>query len=199
MEHQENKIIKRREPDTFLLWLGIFVSSIIFVSAFYFFLKKENAGENMIFELPKIYWASTLVLFLSNLSLWFANKKLENQDFDIFKKFLAASFFLGLIFMVFQVTAWLDLTKSGTQTNTETTNPFAVYLLSGLHILYTFIGTFMFSLNISKAFQNRTYADTLVFSVNPPNQLNLKLLSTFWYFIGIMWAVIFFFLAYYAS
>jgi cytochrome c oxidase subunit III len=49
------------------------------------------------------------------------------------------------------------------------------------------------------AFQRMEYVDSFVYSVNPPNQLKVKLISIYWHFIDILWVAIFLFLLYHAS
>ncbi|MFN3590499.1 MAG: heme-copper oxidase subunit III, partial [Spirosomataceae bacterium] len=48
------------------------------------------------------------------------------------------------------------------------------------------------------AWRNRKYVDSFVYSVNPPNQLRLKLISIYWHFVDILWLILFLFLAYHA-
>ena len=198
MSKRENKLTKRREPFTFMLYLGLAGSGILFLSVLAIFLKKEVINQDIPLFIPKVFWLSTLVIILSSFFLYISKRDLESQSFEKFKRHLATTFFLGLAFLVLQIIGWLELANQG-YTMAKHTGASFIYILSGLHILHTFGGIVALSLTIAKAFRNRSYVDSFVFSVNPPNQLNMKLVSIYWHFLGVLWVLIFLFLLYHAS
>jgi cytochrome c oxidase subunit 3 len=97
-----------------------------------------------------------------------------------------------------QITGWMELTNSGFTMANHTGVSF-LFILSGLHILHTFGGIVGLSLTVAKVFRNKSYVDSFVYSVNPPNQLNFKLIYIYWHFLDILWLLIFLFLLYHAT
>lgn len=195
---KENKWTKRREPFTFMLYLAIFGSIILFVAIFTIFLKKEIMNQDIPLVIPKVFWASSVVISGSSLTIVLAKQSLQNQIFNRFKLYLAITYFLGLLFLVLQISGWIELANKGFTIANHTGVSF-LYILSGLHILHTFGGIVGLSITVAKVFRNKSYVDSFVYSVNPPNQLNFKLIYTYWHFLDILWIFIFLFLLYHAS
>jgi cytochrome c oxidase subunit 3 len=84
-------------------------------------------------------------------------------------------------------------------TMSNNTGGMFIYVLSGLHILHTLGGLIALASANKDAFQRMEYVDSYVYSVNPPNQLKIKLISIYWHFLDILWIVLFLFLLYHAS
>lgn len=194
----DNKIFKRREPFAFMLYLAIFGSTLLFLAIFVIFLKKELVNQNIPLVLPKVFWASSVAILGSSLSIFLAKKNLENQFFKGFKTNLGITYLLGLAFLVLQITGWMELANRGF-TMANNTGVSFLYILSGLHILHTFGGIVGLSLTVAKVFRNKSYVDSFVYSVNPPNQLNFKLIYIYWHFLDVLWLFIFLFLLYHAT
>jgi cytochrome c oxidase subunit 3 len=195
---KENKWTKRREPFTYMLYLAIFGSIILFAAIFTIFLKKEIVNQDIPLVIPKVFWVSSAIISISSLTIALAKQSLQNQIFNRFKLYLAITYFLGLLFLVLQISGWVELANKGFTIANHTGVSF-LYILSGLHILHTFGGLVGLSITVAKVFRNKSYVDSFVYSVNPPNQLNFKLIYTYWHFLDILWIFIFLFLLYHAS
>jgi cytochrome c oxidase subunit 3 len=104
----------------------------------------------------------------------------------------------GLFFIVLQGFGWKTLLSSGITMRNNTGGMF-IYILSGLHIFHTLGGLIALASANTDAFQRMEYVDSYVYSVNPPNQLKIKLISIYWHFIDILWIAIFLFLLYHAT
>lgn len=194
----ENKFSKRREPFAFMLYLAIFGSGLLFLAVFLIFLRKELINQNIPLVIPKVFWASSLVIILSSLTIFLARKDLFNQQFVAFKRYLGFTYLLGLLFLVLQITGWMELSNKGFTMANHTGASF-LYILSGLHTLHTFGGIVALSITMAKVFRNKSYIDSFVYSVNPPNQLNFKLIYIYWHFLDVLWLIIFLFLLYHAT
>ncbi len=194
----QNLFTKRREPFAFMLYLGIFGSSLLFLFIFLVFLKKELINQEIPLFIPKVFWISTLAILFSSFSLFLAKRSLESQNFKTYRILLCLAFFLGLSFLSFQLLGWKILFDKGMTVDKHTGASFLV-ILSALHILHTLGGIVALTFTLSKAFRNSSYVDSFVYSVNPPNLLNLKLVSIYWHFLDVLWLVIFIFLLYHAT
>ncbi len=194
----DNKLFKRREPFAFMLYLAIFGSTLLFFAIFMIFLKKEMVNQDIPLVLPKVFWASSVAILGSSFSIYLAKKNLNNQTFQGFKLNLGITYLLGLLFLILQITGWMELANRGFTMASHTGVSF-LYILSGLHILHTFGGIVGLSLTVAKVFRNKSYVDSFVYSVNPPNQLNFKLIYIYWHFLDLLWLFIFLFLLYHAT
>ncbi|HEV7381556.1 MAG TPA: cytochrome c oxidase subunit 3 [Dyadobacter sp.] len=187
---QESLFSKRREPLGFMLWLGVIGSSLVFTSIFVVYLLKMNAENNYFVALPDMFWLSTLVILFSSITLHEANLAFVQERFLHYRVFLGSTAILGLTFMVLQVTGWLEMIESGIILHDNNSSGF-VYLLTGLHLMHILAGIVLLGLLFRKAIKNRTYIDSFVYSVNPPNVLRLKLVTRYWHFVDALWLVVF--------
>jgi cytochrome c oxidase subunit III len=193
----KNMVFKRREPFTFMLYLGIVGSSLLFLFIFFVFIQKETRNQNIPLALPKAFWFSTLAMLISSFLLMRAKVLLDHQLFQGFRMCLGFAFSLGLLFLILQVWAWQSLLAQGLTMANHTGASF-LYILSALHVVHTLGGVVALGHTLGQSFRNRQFVDAFVYSVNPPNQLRLKLVSIYWHFLDIIWLVIFVFLCYHA-
>jgi len=187
---KENPFTKRREPFGFMLWLGVIGSSLLFAVIFIeYFLRMDGANWRFV-ALPDMFWLSTLVILFSSITLHEANLAFIQERFLHYRIFLAATLTLGITFMFLQGGGWIEMIENGSFNNINSSSGF-IYLLTGLHMLHILIGVVYMGIIFRKALKNRTYVDSFVYSVNPPNRLQLKLITRYWHFVDILWVTVF--------
>ncbi|MCF2446028.1 cytochrome c oxidase subunit 3 [Dyadobacter sp. CY345] len=190
---KENPFTKRREPFGFMLWLGVIGSSLLFAVIFIeYFLRMEGANWRFV-ALPDMFWLSTLVILFSSITLHEANLAFVQERFLHYRIFLAATLTLGITFMLLQGGGWIEMIENGSFNNINSSSGF-IYLLTGLHMLHILIGVIYLGVVFRKALKNRTYVDSFVYSVNPPNRLQLKLITRYWHFVDVLWVIVFLFM-----
>lgn len=187
---QENPFTSRREPFGFMLWLGVIGSSLLFVAIFVTYLLRIKSSSDHFIALPDMFWLSTLVILFSSILLHEANLAFRQERFLHYRLFLGATLTLGFTFMLLQVSGWLEMIENGVFVSQSTSVGF-VYLLTGLHLLHILVGVVYLAIIFQKALKNRTYVDSFVYSVNPPNILRLKLITRYWHFVDALWLVVF--------
>lgn len=187
---EESLFSKRREPLGFMLWLGVVGSSLIFTTIFVVYLLKMNEENSYFVALPDMFWLSTLVILFSSITLHEANLAFVQERFLHYRVFLGSTAILGLTFMVLQITGWLEMIESNIFLHDNNSAGF-VYLLTGLHLAHILAGIVLLCMLFRKAVKNRTYIDSFVYSVNPPNVLRLKLVTRYWHFVDALWLVVF--------
>lgn len=192
---QHNILTKRREPFRFMLWLGIFGSAMLFLLLAVIYLSRKSASDWVSFQLPQIFWLSTLVIILSSLTLHLANRAFKSEHFFTYRLQIAFTLTLGIGFIIMQLIGWSELIKAGVKLSTSPAGAF-VYLLSGLHILHIFGGLVFLVILFIAALRRISYVDSFVYSVNPPNQLRIRLVTTYWHFVDVLWLLLFIFLLY---
>lgn len=197
IDDDSNSVFKRREPFTFMMYLAIFGSSLLFLFILFVFLKKEFDNQNIRVPLLPIFWISTLFILASSASISWANRVFKNQKFSLYRISISLTLLLGFLFLAAQLLGWQQLFDANITMANDTGGSF-IYILSGLHIVHTAGGVIALIVAVVDAWRNRKYVDSFVYSVNPPNQLRLKLISIYWHFVDVLWLILFLFLAYHA-
>lgn len=197
IDDDSNSVFKRREPFTFMMYLAIFGSSLLFLFILFVFLKKEFDNQNIRVPLLPIFWISTLFILASSASITWANRVFKNQKFSLYRISISLTLLLGFLFLAAQLLGWQQLFDANITMANDTGGSF-IYILSGLHIVHTAGGVIALIVAVVDAWRNRKYVDSFVYSVNPPNQLRLKLISIYWHFVDVLWLILFLFLAYHA-
>jgi cytochrome c oxidase subunit 3 len=145
------------------------------------------------FQLPKIFNFSTFIILISSYTLHQANLSFKNDDFVGYRYFLGSTIFLGLTFMVCQVIGWVHLQEKGLVFVKGKTSVAYVYVLTGLHVLHLLAGMIALLVLTWQALKKHQYIDSFVYSMNPPNQKRLKLVSMFWHFLDGLWLLLYLF------
>jgi len=190
---QDNPFTRRREPIGFMLWLGIIGSSLLFTTIFIVYLIRMHKADSHFVALPDMFWLSTLVILFSSITFHEANLAFVQERFLHYRIFLGATLTLGITFMLLQISGWLEIIESGAFISNGNSVAL-VYILTGLHLLHILAGVVYLSLIFRKSLENRSYVDSFVYSVNPPNRLRLKLMTRYWHFVDALWLIVFIFL-----
>lgn len=195
---EEKGIFKRKEPFAFMLYLGLLGSALIFSAIFFIFLKKELVNQDIPIRLPWTIWLSTLFIITSSFTLWAASSLFKTQVYNYLRIFLVLTLIAGLAFLCTQIAVWKSLMSSNQLLSNNTSAAF-IYILTGLHLAHILGGIIALCVTIFRIFKQGNYVDTFIYTVNPPNQLNIKLLAIYWHFLTLLWLVIVLFLQYHAA
>ncbi|MDZ7934630.1 MAG: cytochrome c oxidase subunit 3 [Emticicia sp.] len=193
-----NQLTKRREPFAFMLYLAIIGSGLLFFFLLLVFITKEARNQDIPLKIPGVFWVSTFVILASSLTLQGANKAFKTERFRSYRLNISLTLIAGILFIVLQGLGWQKMLSAGI-TMANNTGGMFIYVLSGLHILHTLGGLIALASANKDAFQRLEYVESFVYSVNPPNQLKIKLISIYWHFIDVLWIILFLFLLYHAS
>lgn len=190
---------KRREPFEFMLYLAMAGSIILFLLVMFVFIYKESFNQvNIQVPMQRIFWASTWVILFSSATLHWANKAFIEERFRSYRLNISLTLIAGITFIILQFLGWKTLYSNNISVQNNTGGMFII-ILSGLHIVHTIGGIVALIFANRDAFRNLNYIDSFVYSVNPPNQLKIRLISIYWHFVDILWIVLFLFLLYHAS
>lgn len=193
-----NSLTKRREPLQFMLYLSILGSGLLFFFVLFVFVKRKFDNEGLFVPIPNAFWISTVAIIVSSVTLAAAKHFFKNENFADYRLTVTVTFGLGVIFLTSQAWGWQEMLGQNIRLDNNTGGSF-VYVLSGLHLAHTFGGILALLVVVYDAFRNKSYVDSFVYSVNPPNQLRLKLTSIYWHFVDILWLILFVFLLYHAA
>ena len=196
--NMSNRFTKRREPFAFMLYLAMVGSALLFLFLIFVFITKENRNQDIPIKIPGMFWASTFVILVSSATLYWANKAFRQERFRSYRLNISLTLVAGIFFIVLQGLGWRKMLLAGITMSNNTGGMF-IYILSGLHIAHTLGGLIALAFANRDAFQRMEYVEAYVYSVNPPNQLKIKLITLYWHFIDILWIALFMFLLYHAS
>ena len=198
LTNKQNPLTKRREPFQFMLGLGIFGSVVFFSLLTVVYISRRSAANWVSFQLPIVFWYSTLVILLSSFTLHLANQAFKQERFFTYRIQMGTTLTLGVAFITMQLTGWGQLFSQGITLTKSVAGAF-VYVLSGLHILHILGGLVFLVVIFAEALRRISYVDSFVYSVNPPNQLRIRLVTTYWHFVDVLWLFLFLFLLYHHS
>jgi len=191
----ENALLKRREPYTFMLWLSLISISLIFLMLTIVYVYQRFNHLHFVglkFNLPITFWLSTLVIMSSSLTLYYSQKAFQQEFFKQYRYLLGLTLDFGILFIILQLLGWRELMRQNIWLQNNNTGAF-LYVISGLHMAHIVGGLVFLLIIFVEAVRNHRYIDAFVYSVNPPNQLRLKLIAIYWHFVDVLWLYLFLF------
>lgn len=188
-----SNLLRRREPFRFMVWLGIASSVLLFTILLATYVVRSTGTGWAEVKLPNVFLISTVVILLSSLSLHNANNAFRTERFAQYRSNMSITLMLGVLFILLQAWGWRQMVLAGVELQGNPAGGF-VYILSGLHLIHILLGLIFLMVALAEAMRRRHYVDSFVYSVNPPNQLKLKLISLYWHFVDVLWVGLFLFL-----
>ncbi len=181
-ERTTNKI----HPLKFALWISMGSIVMMFIALTSAYIVRRSAGNWLEFELPRIFFVSTIVLLLSSLLLHTSFKSFIAGEEKKYKTLLVVSFILGLGFLVLQYQGWSALFNSGIDLKGNPSGSF-VYVLSGIHALHILGGMAAMVVGLLIAFTRK-------FKITERRKINFELTLQYWHFVDFLWVYLLIFL-----
>ena len=171
-----------------MLWFGIISLVMSFgglTSAFIVSSTREDWLTN--FQLPESFTASTIIIVVSSLVLYFSKKALMKHQNRLSVSLLLGTFILGLAFIYTQFSGFSEIIQSGYNFTGPTSNITMsyIYIIAVVHILHVLVGLISLIVVIINHLKKK---------YTPTNKLGFDLASIFWHFVDILWLYLFFFL-----
>jgi cytochrome c oxidase subunit III len=188
-----SQFTKRREPFRFMVWLGIAGSVMVFTVLLGAYIVRKTGPGWIDAPLPTVFLLSTVVILLSSLTLHNANSAFVHERFAAYRTNIGTTLVLGILFILLQGWGWRQMIQAGVRLEGNPAGGF-VYIISGLHILHILVGLIFLTIAFLEAVRRRQYVESFVYSVNPPNQLKLRLITLYWHFVDVLWLGLFLFL-----
>lgn len=121
------------------VWLVVAAVAMFFVGLSAALLARMGAGGWGRVPPPGVLWGSSTALVLSSVALEFARRSLRHGDATGFRRTMATTGTLGLLFLVGQLAAWQSLASGGVWLATSPASSY-FYLLSGAHLVHVLGG-----------------------------------------------------------
>ncbi|OWY19174.1 cytochrome oxidase subunit III [Sphingobacteriales bacterium UPWRP_1] len=190
------KRTQRIHPKKFALWLGIGTVIMMFAGLTSAFIVRRAAGNWVEFELPPLFYFSTLVIGLSSIALFFAEKAYKANRHLQYRNLLGLTLVGGITFIILQYAAWMQLASYGILLRGNPSGSF-VYVISGLHAAHVLGGVVLLGFFFVRAIPKPDPVQELLSEINPERSLGIEMLSVYWHFVGILWLYLLLFFTYY--
>jgi cytochrome c oxidase subunit III len=174
---------KKIHPHKFILWVAI--GSIIMMFAGLtsaYIVKREQPGWTT-YTTPLAFYYSTAVILISSLTIFLAGKSFTERRMIRYRKMVAATLILGLVFILLQWLGFRHLWATGTTLRGSGAGQF-LYIIAGLHALHVFGGVIALFVLWLRARNTR---------IRSYNMVPVDVVSTYWHFVDLLWIYLFIF------
>jgi cytochrome c oxidase subunit 3 len=166
-----------------LLWLAMVSMVMMFAGLTSGYVVRQAESNWQVFELPSIFYVSTILLLLSSVSMQWAYAGVKKNNLQQLQIGAIITLGLGLSFAFTQFMSWSDLVQHGIFFTGNPSGSF-LYVLTGLHLAHL-AGGLIFLMFISARSIQRKYT--------PENHLPVELCTIFWHFLDGLWIYLFVF------
>jgi cytochrome c oxidase subunit III len=173
-------------PKKFNMWIFIFTSFMLFAaltSGFIVYVGGKPHGLNV--ELPHSLLYSTIVIFVSSITLFFASRAAKASDQSKQRTFLWVTLALGLVFLGLQVYALSILVKMGVYFINPNAAQSFIYVFIAAHFVHIIAALLLLINTIVKSYRNTPQVRNLY---------NMEMTAIFWHFLDIVWIYLYVFL-----
>ncbi|HMC99769.1 MAG TPA: hypothetical protein VKH37_06445, partial [Ferruginibacter sp.] len=122
---------KRIHPHKFTLWVGIGSILMMFAGLTSAYIVKRNQPNWESFEIPKMFWYSTVVIVVSSITMYLALQAFRQREMARYRGLVTATLILGVLFVVLQYIGFQQLWSHGKPLNYNVAYSF-LYLIVGL-------------------------------------------------------------------
>lgn len=171
-------------PKKFAMWLFVASVGMLFASLTSAYIVRQAEGNWLYFDLPAtLYWTTAVILVSSvtmQMAYWAAKKDLLERV----KVLVVITMGLGLVFLVGQWMAWLDLVNHSIHLVGNPSGSF-LYIITGLHGLHIISALVYLVIVLVSAYRFKIHSRSLA---------QIEMCTTYWHFLGGLWLYLFIFL-----
>ena len=136
----------------FIVWLFIVTIVMLFAALTSAYIVKQSEGNWTYFDLPGIFWITTLIILLSSITMQMAYRAAGRDEFGSLKAFLVLTLILGSGFLVGQYHSWKQLVDMDVYFVGNPSGSF-LYVLTGLHAIHIISGLVFLLIVLISAFR----------------------------------------------
>lgn len=184
---QEPKPILTVNKWKFIIWLFIITIIMLFASQTSAYIVRRAEGNWTEFEIPLIFWYSSLVLIVSSIFMQLSLTAAKKDEFGKLKAFISISFLLGIIFLIMQYIGWQNLQTQGIYLKGNPSGSF-YYIITGLHGFHLITGLIVMLFSFYSSFK---------MDIHSKNLIRLEVCTIYWHFLDLLWIYLFGFLLFF--
>jgi len=153
----------------------------IFVVAYLYYMGKSLTGPTpqQVLEVPIV---GTICLLSSSLTIWRAEKAIEEERVATFTSWLAATITLAAVFLTDTAFEWKKLIYQDSLTISTNLFGTTFYSLVGLHATHVVVGLFLLT---------ATFIFSLFGWVDSRQSERFGVIALYWHFVDAVWVVVF--------
>jgi len=176
----------RIHPLIFALWISLASICMMFVAFTSAYLVRRASGNWLEFDLPRIFFVSTIVLLISSVFLHISYKSFIGGKESKYKIALIVSFILGVAFLILQYQGWQALFNNGIDLKGNPAGSF-IYVVTGVHALHIIGGLATLVVGLLMAYTRK-------YKVTEKRRVNFELTLHYWHFVDLLWVFLLIFL-----
>lgn len=188
MEGTVNTTEQRRKihPQKFAMWIAMGSIIMMFAGLTSAYIVRKAQGNWVNYELPAIFWGSTIAILASSVTMHMGVKAFKNRRMIPFRRLISATLILGILFGASQYIGFLQLYANNIRIDGNPSESF-LFIIAGLHLLHILGGIIALLIVFIKAFRTR---------IKVYNSTGLEIVAAYWHFVDVLWIYLFvFFLA----
>ncbi|NJN42774.1 MAG: cytochrome oxidase subunit III [Flammeovirgaceae bacterium] len=171
-------------PRKFGMWLFLASVAMLFASLTSAYIVRRAEGNWLYFELPDLFYTTSLVIVLSSITLQWAYWAAKNDNLERVRLLVSITAVLGLAFLIGQFMAWSDLVNQQVYFVGNPSGSF-IYVLTGLHGIHLVSAVVFLLIVLRSAYK---------FKIHSRRLAQLEMCLTYWHFLGGLWLYLFVFL-----
>lgn len=177
---QKNRI----HPHKFNLWVAIGSMMMMFAGLTSAYIVKRNQANWSSFEIPTLFWVSTIVILLSSVTMYLSIRAFRARNIKQHRSLFFITLVLGIVFVLTQAWGFKQLWDQGLTLQKNVAYSF-LYVIVGLHALHVIGGIVALIVMNIKALSNKTRQ----YSAIP-----FEVMGTYWHFVDVLWLYLLVFL-----
>ncbi|MFT3979068.1 MAG: heme-copper oxidase subunit III [Ferruginibacter sp.] len=146
-------------------------------------VKRNQAGWTG-FEIPTLFWVSTVVMLLSSVTMVLAIKAFRERNIRRHRSLFIITLLLGVVFVALQVLGFRQLYAQGLPLQKNVAYSF-LYVIVGLHALHVVGGLIALLVMNIKGYSSKTKQ----YSAVP-----IEVMGIYWHFVDVLWIYLLLFL-----
>lgn len=177
---------KRIHPHKFTMWVAIGSIVMAFAGLTSAYIVKKNQSSWLEFDLPMVFWYSTVVILVSSLTMHLAAKAFKAREMGRYRSLMTVTAALGILFIVLQYLGFVELEANNIALVGPKSNSAASFLfvITGLHMLHVLGGVIALLVMFIRAYSTKTKTYSSV---------PVEVVGTYWHFVDVLWIYLFIF------
>ncbi len=177
---------KRIHPHKFTMWVAMGSIVMAFAGLTSAYIVKKNQSSWLEFDLPMVFWYSTVVILLSSVTMHLATKAFKAREMGRYRSLMTVTAALGVLFIVLQYLGFVNLEANNIALVGPKSNSAASFLfvITGLHMLHVLGGVIALLVMFIRAYSTKTKTYSSV---------PVEVVGTYWHFVDVLWIYLFIF------
>ena len=182
----QSKEPQKIHPHKFTLWVAMGAIVMMFAALTSAYIVKKNQSSWLEFDLPGIFWYSTVAILASSLTIHLAIKAFKAREMGRYRTLITLTVGLGLLFVALQVMGFIGLENRNIALTGVKSNSAASFLfvITGLHLVHVLGGVVALLVIFIRAYSVK---------IKNYNALPIELVGTYWHFVDALWIYLFIF------